>query len=112
MKQKYILFLGISLFIGAVLTIVFSVYHASATSTINDALSMQIAPISPDFDKKTIESLKSRTQITPAFVALTTLESPIPTPTPQASPSAQILIPPITETPQQPQSTQSGGVLP
>ena len=67
MKQKDILLLLIPLFIVNVIWIIFSIYHNSATSTISQSLDLNIKPISPDFDTQTIESLKTREQITPLF---------------------------------------------
>lgn len=65
--QKDILFLSISFFIVVVAWIGFNLYHNYVTSTINPDLQMQINPITPTFDRQTIEKLKTRALITPAY---------------------------------------------
>lgn len=67
MKQKDILLLIISSFILVILWIIFSIYHNSVTSTIPEAVSIQILPINPTFDKNTIESIKRRTGVAPIY---------------------------------------------
>ena len=81
--QKDILFISISSFILVVLWIGFNLYHASATSTIEPYLKLQIQPIEPSFNLEIIQNLKSRTKTTPTFeLDRTSSESAIvPTPT-------------------------------
>lgn len=82
MKQKDILFLAISSFALIVLWIIFNVYHNVVTSTISQSLIVQIAPIKPDFDIKTIENLKQRKQVTPVYSdAFATRSATVNTPT-------------------------------
>lgn len=69
MKQKDILLLVIPFFILVVIFIIFSVYHNSVTSTISENLNIQITPISPTFDQKTISNLKKRDKVEPLFDA-------------------------------------------
>ena len=92
MKQKDILLLLIPLFIVNVIWIIFSIYHNSATSTISQSLDLNIKPISPDFDTQTIESLKTREQITPLFESQkeTIPTPPVNEPTKPSSASGQI----------------------
>lgn len=86
MKQKDILFLLISAFVLVVAWIIFSIYHKSITSTISETLSVQIIPINPNFDAKTLEKIKERNSVAPLYQI-----QQIPTPTP----SLQILPTPI-----------------
>ncbi|MCL4418928.1 hypothetical protein M1146_02370 [Patescibacteria group bacterium] len=67
MKQKDILFLLASTVIIVLLWIIFSVYHNLAVNTISTSTTMQIIPINPDFDTKTIENLKKREKILPIY---------------------------------------------
>lgn len=69
MKQKDLLILLISAFLLVIAWIIFSVYHNSITSTIPQNLNIQIVPINPDFDSKTIEKLKERKNIMPVYTA-------------------------------------------
>lgn len=75
MKQKDILLLLIPFSLIVVLYIIFSIYHNIVTSTIPEVLNIQITPISPDFDQKTITDLKKREKITPVFEAGKSLAS-------------------------------------
>ncbi|MBI2195809.1 MAG: hypothetical protein HYU48_02085, partial [Candidatus Levybacteria bacterium] len=76
MKQKDILLLIISSFFLVVFWIAFNIYHNIVTSTIPETLSVQIFPISPTFDKKTINAIKERIQITPIYNPLATQSAP------------------------------------
>lgn len=69
MKQKDILLLLIPFSLIVALYIIFSIYHNIVTSTIPEVLNIQITPISPDFDQRTITNLKKREKITPVFEA-------------------------------------------
>lgn len=82
MKQKDILLLIISSFSLVVFWIAFNIYHNIVTSTIPESLSIQIFPISPTFDIKTISALKQRTQVAPIYNPLATPSAPIIAPTP------------------------------
>lgn len=81
MKQKDILLLLIPFSLVVILYIVFSIYHNIVTSTIPEVLNIQITPISPDFDQKTIMDIKNREKVTPIFEI---------GPAPQATGGAQI----------------------
>ncbi len=78
MKRKDILVILIPSFIFAVLWIIFSIHHALNTPTISQAESIQITPISPNFDTKIFEELKKRENITPIY-ELTGSSKSIPT---------------------------------
>lgn len=67
MKQKDALFLTISFFVLVLIYVIFSVYHNSVTSTISENLNIQITPIAPDFNQKTISDIKKRGQVTPLY---------------------------------------------
>ena len=67
MKQKDILLIVILLFIFTFVSIAFSIYSNSVTSTISESINQDIAPIDPTFDTKTIDKLKSRERILPSY---------------------------------------------
>ena len=67
MKQKDLLFVAISFFILILIYIGFSIFHNSAVSTISESTNMQISPIAPSFDDKTISDLKKRNNISPTY---------------------------------------------
>lgn len=81
MKQREIYLLLISSFILVVFWVAFSIYHNSVTSTISQTLNVQIIPINPSFDTKTINNIKKRPEITPIYqLEKTTTEELTPTP--------------------------------
>lgn len=61
------MFLLVSGFVVVVAWILFSIYHKAATSTIPPAVNIQIKPIAPEFDTKTINELKRRTLVSPLY---------------------------------------------
>ncbi len=67
MKNREILFLIISTFIIVIAWIGFNIFHNIKTSTIPQNLTIQILPINPNFDTKTIEELKKRKKVQPNF---------------------------------------------
>lgn len=69
MKQKDIILLVVPFFFLILLWIVFSIYHNAVTSTIPEVLNIQITPINPAFDEKTILNLKNREKVLPVFEA-------------------------------------------
>lgn len=77
MKQKDILLLLVPFSLLVVLYIALSVYHNLVTSTISEAVNIQITPISPNFDQKAIMEIRKRQTIVPIFETL-----------PQSSPAA------------------------
>ena len=79
MKRKDILIILIPTFIFVILWIVFSIHHAINTPTISNATNAQIAPISPNFDTKTIDALKKRVNVTPIYEIQGGNTSPTPT---------------------------------
>ena len=91
MKKNDILLILIPLFLFVIMWIGFSIYHNVVTSTISQPLSIQITPITPDFDINTITGLKTRETIIPIY------ESNTPTIVP-ASQSATIPIPAVIST--------------
>ena len=88
MKKKDILFIIISGFLLVVAWIGFSIFHNIKTSTIPEATNIQIAPIAPVFDMKTIEDIKKRKQTQAVFEKKTTLT---PTATNSASLTNQLI---------------------
>lgn len=81
MSQKNILFLIIPVFILIVAWIIFNIYHNTAASTISDKLNIQIFPIAPNFDAKTINKIKDRRTVTPLYELSPVENSASPTPT-------------------------------
>lgn len=83
MKRKDIIFLLIPMLVIVILWVIFSIYHSYITSTIPTNLNMQILSISPNFDLKTIEAIKTRRVVTPIYDLGSQPESLVtPTPTP------------------------------
>ncbi|HVA96869.1 MAG TPA: hypothetical protein VND99_04390 [Candidatus Acidoferrales bacterium] len=82
-KQKDILFILISSFIVIVAWIAFNIYHIYITSTISEAIQLQLAPITATFDPATIQQLKTRENIVPVYDLQTgaSQSAVIPTPT-------------------------------
>lgn len=62
----------------------FSVHHSFTTSTITETENIQINPIAPDFDMKTIQELSKRKKVVPVF----TIESSTATTSAQPTPSS------------------------
>lgn len=81
MKQKDILLLIIVFFVGALAYMIFTVLYNKYESTISEALAVQSAPINPNFDMKTFNSVKQRPQIDPLY----SLPKAQPTPTPSVA---------------------------
>jgi len=67
MKRNDIIFLLVCTCIVTFAWIIFSIYHASVTSTISDTLSQQIVSIKPNFDITVIDHLKERENINPLY---------------------------------------------
>jgi hypothetical protein len=82
-RRKDILFILISSFVVVVAWIGFNIYHIYITSTISEEVQVQLVPIDGQFDIETIQNLKSRNKVVPAFEKQETAsQSPtIPTPT-------------------------------
>lgn len=88
MKKKEVIYLLISTALLVFAWIGFSVYHNYTASTIKPAVGIQIAPIDPSFDAKTINSIKQRIQVDPLFeIEKKATRSATPTPTPTVRPS-------------------------
>jgi hypothetical protein len=67
MKQKNTLIIVVLLFIFVLIWIGESAYRSATNSTISEEVNQEIQPITPNFDTKTINSLKSREKIDPSF---------------------------------------------
>lgn len=73
-------------FISVVAWIAFNIHHASVTSTISEQIVIQTRPITPQFDTTTLNTLKTRQQITPfldstdSTISATVIEEVIITP--------------------------------
>ena len=106
LKQDLFIIL-ITSFIVIVCWIGFNIYNHWATSTIDEVLREQIAPITGSFDTATIDRLNRRTKVAPLY----RLEIVTPTPTPSefdaflsADEEENDLLPPT------PTGTQSGAL--
>lgn len=90
MNRRQVLIILIPTFLFVVFWIIFSIYHSIVTSTISENVDMQITPISPNFDTKTIENLKKREKATPIYeISGTSLNVPsAPSPIPISTSSA------------------------
>lgn len=93
MKKNDLLILLASIFIFVFIWIGFSIYHNSISSTISEAVNIQLTPISPSFDTKTIEKLKKRESVTPLFQ------------------SGLVINPSISEEPNKSQTISSGSAI-
>lgn len=85
MKQRDFLFLLVSICVVVLAWIAFTIVHNSLTSTISTTTSAAIAPIDPHFDIATLQKMKKRIAVSPAFTisAIPTISvSPTVTPTP------------------------------
>lgn len=78
MKRKDSLFLVISCFLLVFAWIIFSIYRQSVTSTISKTLSIQILPITPEFDGQVIDRIKKRKAVPPLYDLRQTQASPTP----------------------------------
>lgn len=76
MKQKDILLLLIPFSLLVAVYIGLSIYHNIVTSTIPEALNIQITPISPDFDQRAIMNIKKREKVSPVFESGRVVASP------------------------------------
>ena len=91
-----ILFLSVSMFIIVLLWVIFSIYHAYATSTISPDLQLQITPINGTFDTGTLNKLKARQAIIP-LLEETTETQPEASPAASLSPTPVLQVLPTTE---------------
>src|SRR5579862_4631265 len=86
--QKDILFIFISSFIVIVAWIGFNIYHIYVTSTVSQDLQLDLIPINPTFDAQTIQQLKTRENINPAFEMQKAAATPTPAPLISSIPAA------------------------
>jgi hypothetical protein len=109
MKRKDILLILIPSFIFVLAWIGFSIYHNIVTSTISEPLSVQITPITPNFDTSVIDNLKNREKVSPIYQ----LSVPVEKPVTSASSSAtnQIIITPTPGVTEVGQSTPEGSLI-
>src|SRR6266480_3986223 len=96
MKRNDITFLLVSSVIVTIAWIVFSVIHATNTSTIPENLSTAIEPIAPAFDTNTITTLQGRQKIAPVYNFVQATPTPAQTPAP-----ISILSPSVSLSPSQ-----------
>jgi|SRR5579872_4779961 len=71
----FITFIAVAVWVGI------NVYHNLNSSTIDQQLNIQVAPISGQFDTTTLNNLKNRQDVQPLYDAITV------TPTPSISPT-------------------------
>lgn len=89
MKRNQIIIILALLLIAVVVWIAINVYHNLKESTISEVTNQEILPINPSFDTKVIEILKEREEVSPAF-ELEKLPTPVPSKTPESSPSSKL----------------------
>lgn len=99
-KHNDILFILISSFIVVVAWIGFNLYHIFITSTISEEVQVRLTPIDGTFDTATIQSLKARQQINPAFERQVTASQSAPTPSGEPSIAEPSVITPSIEAPE------------
>ena len=110
--QKDILFIFISSFIVVVAWIGFNLYHIWITSTISQDLQLELTPINPDFDQRTIQQLKTRENVEPLYDIQKSTIGITPTPglldstAPASTPAPTPLTPVTTATMPTPGTTQ------
>jgi len=111
MKQKEIALLVGSTFIIVLAWIIFNIYHSANTSTIPDAVAIQVAPINPNFDIDTVQELKKRNKIDPAlsFEKVADESFVTPTPIPTVEPFNTII--PVSPTPLFSETSSESAVL-
>ncbi len=98
MKQKDIITFLVLIFILVAAYVGSNIYHNAVTSTIPEILSVQVTPITPTFQTKILDAIKTRTKIAPL------LNAPPVTPSPSAAPTPPTLVSP---TPLQNRQVQS-----
>lgn len=101
MKRNEAYFIVIATFIVIVVWIIFSILDSAVSSTISKGLNAQIAPISPTFNTKIIDGLKTRKEVLPenleAVPAASSSASPVsfeiqgPRPTTQPATTSSVL---------------------
>lgn len=89
MKRNDIIFLLGSSVLLVFAWIIFNIIHQSVSSTISETVASDIAPIAGSFDTDTINNLKMRTAISPAYTIQYASGSAAPTaiPTPTFAPA-------------------------
>jgi|WetSurMetagenome_2_1015567.scaffolds.fasta_scaffold05040_3 hypothetical protein len=96
LKQKDTLIIVILLFVFVLVWIGESIYQSTTGSTISEDVSKEILPIAPAFDTKTIDNLKSREKIIPAYEFTNVVPTPIAlpklSPSPKASEAGELLL--------------------
>lgn len=97
-KKKSTIFILFMTFLATVAWIGFGIYHKSVTSTISPVDSSIMEPIDPTFDTDTINKLKSRKKIKPAYevekIATNTAETNVA--------SNEAIMPPVSQESEKP----------
>lgn len=78
--KKDILFLLWSSLVVVSAWVIFTIIHASTSTTIPPAINKQISPINPVFDTQTIDAVVQRDKIIPQFSLQNATISATPTP--------------------------------
>lgn len=81
MKRKDIVVIIVPMLIFVIVWISSNIYHSYVNSTIKEGVSVHINPISPSFDTKTIEKIKSRESIIVSEEALPQVNNSTPSAT-------------------------------
>ena|SRR5258708_4702487 len=96
MKKNDLLFILTSSCILVAVWIIFSIYHASVSTTINQTIVQEIKPINPKFNTAAVNQIKTRQQITPVYdlkTASSTAINKSVTSTPTQTPTRQTITP-------------------
>jgi hypothetical protein len=112
MKRNDILMILIPSFIFALAWIGFSLIHNITVSTISETLDTQIAPISPNFDTNTVDSLKLRKNVAPIYQLTVPIQNIVIPATPSAAiptPTPTIIVQPVSSSSAQ-QATAGGSL--
>jgi hypothetical protein len=110
MKRNDVLMILIPSFIFALAWIGFSLIHNITASTISETLDTQIAPISPNFDTNTVDSLKLRKNVAPIYQLTVPIQNIVIPATPSAViPTPTIIVQPVSSSSAQ-QATAGGSL--
>lgn len=92
MDNRDFLIISIFTFITSLVWIFFDAYHTYKTSTIPEDLRIQMEPLPVNFPVNTINKLKAR----PQFFSINNQVNPLAPASPNATPSADSITPPLT----------------
>ncbi len=89
MKKNSVLFITIFTFIVVLVWVSLSIYHARVSSTIPEAINIQIRQIIPTFDQSVIDRLRTRKKTNPRYQFFDTSKN-VPSVTPSPPPPSTL----------------------